>query len=135
APVGRGGDAGAPRRHLHRHGHGDPRGGVRRARSGAAEGAGKRLARRRTAGTRGGCPAPGPLHPTGASRRAVAGRGQPRWRRAMSGFDALGFRNRRSVPWASVPRETQDEFRETVLTAVRDGWRLISFFGMPEGST
>jgi Ni,Fe-hydrogenase III large subunit len=53
----------------------------------------------------------------------------------MSGFDALGLRNRRSVPWASVPRETEDGFRETVLTAVRNGWRLISFFGMPEGST
>jgi Ni,Fe-hydrogenase III large subunit len=52
----------------------------------------------------------------------------------MSGFDALGLRNRRSVPWASVPRETEDGFRETVLAAVRNGWRLISFFGMPEGS-
>jgi hypothetical protein len=53
----------------------------------------------------------------------------------MSGFDALGLRNRRSVPWASVPRETEDGFRETVLAAVGNGWRLISFFGMPEGST
>jgi Ni,Fe-hydrogenase III large subunit len=53
----------------------------------------------------------------------------------MSGFDALGLGNRRSVPWASVPRETEDGFRETVLTAVRSGWRLISFFGTPEGST
>ena len=38
------------------------------------------------------------------------------------------------MPWASVPRETEDGFRETVLAAVRNGWRLISFFGMPEGS-
>ena len=53
----------------------------------------------------------------------------------MSGFDALGLRNRRSVPWASVPRETEDGFRETVLAAVGNGWRLVSFFGMPEGST
>ena len=51
----------------------------------------------------------------------------------MSGFDALASRNRRSVPWAAVPRETEDGFRETVLAAVGDGWRLISFFGMPEG--
>jgi Ni,Fe-hydrogenase III large subunit/Ni,Fe-hydrogenase III component G len=53
----------------------------------------------------------------------------------MSGFDALGLRNRRSAPLAAVPRETQDSFRETVLAAVRDGWRLVSFFGMPEGPT
>ncbi len=53
----------------------------------------------------------------------------------MSSFDALGLRNRRSVPWVSVPRETEDGFRETVLAAVGNGWRLISFFGMPEGLT
>jgi Ni,Fe-hydrogenase III large subunit len=53
----------------------------------------------------------------------------------MSGFDALGLRNRRSVPWASVPRESEEGFRETVLTAVGKGWRLISFFGMPDGAT
>ena len=52
----------------------------------------------------------------------------------MTGFDALGLRNRRSVPWASVPRESEDAFRETVLEAVAAGWRLVSFFGMPEGS-
>ncbi|HEY8258135.1 MAG TPA: NADH-quinone oxidoreductase subunit C [Gemmatimonadales bacterium] len=51
----------------------------------------------------------------------------------MSGFDSLGLRNRRSVPWASVPLETESGFREAVLAAVRDGWRLASFFGMPEG--
>jgi Ni,Fe-hydrogenase III large subunit len=50
-------------------------------------------------------------------------------------FDALGLRNRRSVPWASVPLEMEGAFRETVLAAVADGWRLISYFGMPEGQT
>jgi Ni,Fe-hydrogenase III large subunit len=52
----------------------------------------------------------------------------------MSGLDALEFRNRRSVPWSSVPREHEDSFRETVAGAVQRGWRLASFFGMPEGA-
>jgi len=52
----------------------------------------------------------------------------------MSGFDELGLRNRRSVPLGSVPLEHLEAFRETVLRAVGDGWRLISYFGMPEGS-
>jgi Ni,Fe-hydrogenase III large subunit len=51
----------------------------------------------------------------------------------VSSLEALGLRNRRSVPLASVPREREEEFRATVLTAVEEGWRLISFFGMPEG--
>ena len=52
-------------------------------------------------------------------------------------FDGLGLRNRRSVPWASVPLEPIDRFRDTILDATRRGWRLIAFFGVPEeaGST
>jgi Ni,Fe-hydrogenase III large subunit len=53
----------------------------------------------------------------------------------VSAFDSLGLRNRRSVPWESVPRETERGFRETVLSAVANGWRLASFFGMPEGQS
>ena len=47
-------------------------------------------------------------------------------------FDALGLRNRRSVPWSSVPLESIDGFRATVLGATSAGWRLIAFFGVPE---
>jgi Ni,Fe-hydrogenase III large subunit len=39
------------------------------------------------------------------------------------------------VPWNSVPLEPEEVFRETVVAAVRDGWRLVSFFGMPDGAT
>jgi Ni,Fe-hydrogenase III large subunit len=47
-------------------------------------------------------------------------------------FDALGLRNRRSVPWAAVPHESVEAFRATVIEAVDTGWRLIALFGMPE---
>jgi len=47
-------------------------------------------------------------------------------------FDALGLRNRRSVPWSNVPLESFDGFRTTILGAAADGWRLIAFFGVPE---
>jgi len=50
----------------------------------------------------------------------------------MTRFDALGLRNRRSIPFASVPLEAEDSFRDTVTTAVSGGWRLVSFFGMPD---
>jgi Ni,Fe-hydrogenase III large subunit len=51
----------------------------------------------------------------------------------MSRFDELGLRNRRTIPLAAVPREPVDSFRQTVVDAVAANWRLISFFGMPEG--
>jgi Ni,Fe-hydrogenase III large subunit len=51
----------------------------------------------------------------------------------VSRFDELGLRNRRAVPWGSVPLESTEQFRETVIQAVTDGWRLVSFFGLPDG--
>ncbi|HTH64935.1 MAG TPA: NADH-quinone oxidoreductase subunit C [Gemmatimonadales bacterium] len=50
----------------------------------------------------------------------------------MRDFGELGLRNRRAVPWKSVPRESLDSFRESLVQAVADGWRLVSLFGMPE---
>jgi len=50
----------------------------------------------------------------------------------MNRFAELGLRNRRSVPLSAVPQEAPDSFRQTVTEAVAAGWRLVSFFGMPE---
>ncbi|HXJ29706.1 MAG TPA: NADH-quinone oxidoreductase subunit C [Gemmatimonadales bacterium] len=50
----------------------------------------------------------------------------------MTSFEELGLRNRRAVPWKSVPRESFDRFRERLVEAVAQGWRLTSLFGMPE---
>jgi Ni,Fe-hydrogenase III large subunit len=52
----------------------------------------------------------------------------------VSRFKALGLRNRRAVPWKSVPIESIDGFRETVVEAVEQGWRLSSLFGLPDGA-
>ena len=52
----------------------------------------------------------------------------------MSRFTELGLRNRRAVPWKSVPIESMDGFRETVVGAVGQGWRLTSLFGLPDGA-
>jgi Ni,Fe-hydrogenase III large subunit len=52
----------------------------------------------------------------------------------MTSFDGLGLRNRRAIPFAAVPTETVARFRDTLLQAVRDGWRLVSLFGSPDGS-
>ena len=52
----------------------------------------------------------------------------------MSTFSDLGLRNRRAVSFAGVPIESIDAFRETVTGAVREGWRLVAMFGMPDGS-
>jgi Ni,Fe-hydrogenase III large subunit len=46
----------------------------------------------------------------------------------------LGLRNRRAVALNSVPVEPAERFRESVAQAVTEGWRLVSLFGMPEGS-
>ena len=51
----------------------------------------------------------------------------------MSGFDALGLRNRRAIPFDSVPTASVTAFRDTVVGAVRAGWRAAAFFGMPDG--
>ena len=51
----------------------------------------------------------------------------------MSRFDELGLRNRRAVPWASVPLESAEHFRDTLAGATAQGWRLVSLFGSPEG--
>jgi Ni,Fe-hydrogenase III large subunit len=50
----------------------------------------------------------------------------------MTAFDGLGLRNRRAISLASVPTEPFDRFRQTVIEAARNGWRVIAFFGMPE---
>lgn len=50
----------------------------------------------------------------------------------MTPLRDVGLRNRRSVPWSAIPRGTPDDFATSVCDAVRDGSRLVSFFGMPE---
>jgi Ni,Fe-hydrogenase III large subunit len=50
----------------------------------------------------------------------------------MSGLSAVGLRNRRAVQLAAVPRESAGQFQQTVSEAVRNGRRLVAFFGMPE---
>jgi len=52
----------------------------------------------------------------------------------VSRFDELGLRNRRAIPWSGVPTESVSGFRERVLSAIRSGWRMVAFFGMPEGA-
>ena len=50
-------------------------------------------------------------------------------------FDDLGLRNRRAIPWPAIPLERPAAFRDTVLEAVGEGWRLVTFFGLPDGGT
>ena len=52
----------------------------------------------------------------------------------MSRFDEIGLRNRRAVPFADVPVEKIEDFRQTVIDAVAGGWRILSYFGLPDGS-
>jgi Ni,Fe-hydrogenase III large subunit len=49
-------------------------------------------------------------------------------------FDTLGLKNRRGIPLAAAPEEALERFRTTVIEAVAAGWRIVSLFGMPEGS-
>lgn len=49
----------------------------------------------------------------------------------MTAFNSIGLRNRRAIPLAAVPLETVSRFRDAVLQAIRDGWRLVAFFGCP----
>ncbi|HEX9610353.1 MAG TPA: hypothetical protein VF978_00610 [Gemmatimonadales bacterium] len=51
----------------------------------------------------------------------------------MSATADSGLRNRRTVPWAAVPRSAPEAFAADVCDAVATGWRLVSLFGMPEG--
>ena len=53
--------------------------------------------------------------------------------RLMSRFDEVGLRNRRAVPLADIPSEPEEQFRRTVLNALRSGWRVSAFFGLAEG--
>ncbi len=46
----------------------------------------------------------------------------------------IGLRNRRTVRWDAVPRTPFDGFAAQVHEAVRDGWRLASLCGLPEGA-
>ncbi len=46
----------------------------------------------------------------------------------------LGLRNHRAMPLAEVPDESPPRFRSAVIDAVHAGWRLVSFFGFPEGA-
>jgi Ni,Fe-hydrogenase III large subunit len=48
--------------------------------------------------------------------------------------DPIRFANRRSVPLASVPLFSCDVFAETIAAAVSAGDRIISLFGLPEGT-
>jgi Ni,Fe-hydrogenase III large subunit len=50
----------------------------------------------------------------------------------VTGFDRLGLRNRRAIALGEVPVESNDAFRDTILSAARDGWRVAAFFGMAE---
>jgi Ni,Fe-hydrogenase III large subunit len=51
----------------------------------------------------------------------------------VTSFAGLGLRNRRTIPWPSVPRLPIEQFRRGVIEAVAGDWRLVSLFGMPEG--
>ena len=50
----------------------------------------------------------------------------------MSRFNSLGLRNRRAIPLASVPQQSNEAFGSSVAEAVREGWRLAALFGFPE---
>jgi Ni,Fe-hydrogenase III large subunit len=50
----------------------------------------------------------------------------------VTAFDQLGLRNRRAIRLASVPVQPVEDFRETVAGALQKGWRVASFFGMPD---
>ena len=44
----------------------------------------------------------------------------------MSGFDAIGLRNRRAIPLAQIPDEVVGAFRHSVIDAVRRNWRIVA---------
>ena len=50
----------------------------------------------------------------------------------MTSLAELGLRNRRTVSLDELPSESMEAFRQSILDAVRAGWRVVAFFGMPE---
>ena len=54
----------------------------------------------------------------------------------MSPLREPGLRNRRAIPWASVPVEPVERFGQSVTDAVAGGggWRVASLFGTPDGN-
>jgi Ni,Fe-hydrogenase III large subunit len=50
----------------------------------------------------------------------------------MTTFDGLRLRNRRAVSLTTIPQAAIPAFRETVLQATRDGWRIVALFGCPD---
>ena len=52
----------------------------------------------------------------------------------MTDLFALGLRNRRAIPFASVPVQSADHFGATMAEAGARGHRLVSLFGLPDGA-
>ena len=52
----------------------------------------------------------------------------------MTDLFGLGLRNRRAIPFASVPVESVDRFGATLADAHARGHRLVSLFGLPDGA-
>ncbi|MCI0434782.1 MAG: hydrogenase [Gemmatimonadetes bacterium] len=52
----------------------------------------------------------------------------------MMHFRDARLRNRHALALRSIADQTVERFRHAVLDAVADGWRIVSFFGMPEAS-
>ncbi len=50
----------------------------------------------------------------------------------MTALDGLGLRNRRAIPLAAVPLEPVPRFHDIVCEEVRNGWRLVALFGLPD---
>ena len=50
----------------------------------------------------------------------------------MTEFDGVGLRNRRTVPFGSIPVVSPDRFRDALLQAIRDDWRLVALFGLSD---
>ena len=62
-----------------------------------------------------------------ATRPGASGEGR------HDGFDGLGLRNRRAIPLAArAPGAGATRSATRCARRSRDGWRLVSFFGMPE---
>lgn len=51
----------------------------------------------------------------------------------MRRFEDQALRNRRAIPLNAIPMQPVERFRQIVLDAMAADWRLVSFFGMPEG--
>jgi hypothetical protein len=51
----------------------------------------------------------------------------------VSPFARLG--NRRTVRLDQIPESAIESFRDAIVTAVDEGWRIVSLFGTPETAT